>query len=68
MADEGKGPRPNDTHEAEYSEAPHDPRLIPGGARGAHVDVGMSSIDRDHVPSQAVRPTVEHFGDSPRSE
>ena len=68
MADEGKGPRPNDTVETEYSEAPHDPRLIPGGARGAHVDVGMSSMDREQVPSQAERPKVEDFGDSPKSE
>ena len=68
MADEGKGPRANDTHEAEYSVAPHDPRLIPGGAKGAHVDVGMSSMDRDQVPSEALRPRVEQFGDSEKSE
>jgi hypothetical protein len=68
MADEGKGPRPSDTHEAEFSEAPHDPRLIPGGATGAHVDVGMSSMDRAQVPSEALPPKMEHFGDSPKSE
>ena len=68
MADEGKGPMPNDPDDAEHSEAPHDPRLIPGGARGAHVDVGMSSMDRDQVPSKALPPRVEDFGDSPKSE
>jgi hypothetical protein len=68
MSDDGKGPRPNDTHEKEYEEAPSDPRLIPGGAKGAPVDVGMSGMDRDDVPSEALPPRVEHFGDSPRSE
>ena len=28
---------------------PADPRLIPGGAHGAHVDPGMTSIDPDTV-------------------
>jgi hypothetical protein len=34
----------------ERHEHPSDPRLHPGGARGAKVDPGMSSLDRDaHV-------------------
>lgn len=30
---------------------PSDPRLKPGGAHGAPVDPGMSSLDRDETPS-----------------
>jgi len=38
---------------------PSDSRLKPGGARGAAVDPGMSSLDRDIPP---------HRGESPRQQ
>ena len=60
------GPGTNDTSEYAPSKAPdtrehaeernqdaHDSRLIPGGAHGSPVSVGMDSLDRSTVPSGA---------------
>jgi hypothetical protein len=33
-----------------------DRRLIPGGAMGSPAEVGMSGMDREQVPSKALRP------------
>ena len=81
MADESrKGPGTDDTTEYSASKAPetkraaeneeptHDARLTPGGATGAPVEIGMSAMDHEQVPSEALPPRVEQFGDSPRSE
>ena len=38
---------PETRREAEEANGPSDMRLIPGGARGAAFDVGMSGIDPD---------------------
>jgi hypothetical protein len=73
-------PRTPDTSEHSASKAPEtqaaaeeretqpDPRLIPGGAHGAHVDVGMSAMDRDRVPNHADNPGLTNYGDSPTEE
>ena len=42
---------PETRQEAEEQNGPSDTRLLPGGARGAAVDVGMSSLDRDTAVS-----------------
>jgi hypothetical protein len=81
MADEPrKGPGTDDTSEYSASKAPEtkreaeeretttDTRLLPGGARGAHADVGMSAMDHADVPSEALRPRTELFGDSVRRD
>lgn len=39
-----------------------DPRLLPGGARAATADVGMSGIDRAAIPSEADAPRQTDFG------
>lgn len=41
---------------------PSDPRLIPGGALGAPMDTGMSSLDRDNLPGGARNPGQQDFG------
>jgi hypothetical protein len=33
------------------ADSPPDPRLHPGGAHGAHVDPGMSSLHEEDLPS-----------------
>jgi hypothetical protein len=54
---------PETAKAAEGHEAPGgDSRLWPGGAHGTAVDPGMSSLDRDAVPSGAVRPGEQDFG------
>jgi hypothetical protein len=70
-------PRTPDTSEHSASKAPEtqtyaeerDPyadwRLIPGGAHGAHTEIGMSAMDRDQVPSGAEDPRQTLYGDSP---
>lgn len=80
MADEHrdrKGPDTGDTTEYSASKAPEirreaeerqgaaDARLIPGGARGARVEVGMSAMDRGDVPSEATNPGLSNYGTSP---
>ena len=47
---------------------PSDPRLRPGGARGAPVDTGMSSLDRDVTISGGRSPGQEDYGRSPGPE
>ena len=47
---------------------PSDPRLQPGGAHGAPVDTGMSSLDRDEAISGARSPGQEDYGRSPGPE
>lgn len=39
-----------------------DARLLPGGARGSDADPGMSSLDRNAVPSEAAPPRMTDFG------
>lgn len=70
-------PRKDDTAEYSASKAPEtrqhaeerdahvDPRLIPGGAHGSHADVGMSGMDRETVPSRALKPEERDYGRSP---
>jgi hypothetical protein len=45
-----------------------DPRLKPGGARGAKVPIGMPELDRDTVPNGATDPGETRYGDRPRSD
>ena len=66
MADEPRNDESKPT--ADEPATPTDTRLLPGGARGAHAAVGMSAMDHDQVPSEALPPRVEAFGDSPKSE
>jgi hypothetical protein len=42
-----------------------DPRLIPGGARGTDVELGMSAMDRSDVPSGAQKPDQLDVRDTP---
>ena len=66
MADETKEPRRGPSDATDYSSTkapetqaaaegatphPSDPRLQPGGAHGATVDPGMSSLHEETVPS-----------------
>ena len=46
----------------EHHPYPSDPRLIPGGAHGAAVDPGMSSLDRDITPSASESPRQQDIG------
>ena len=45
-----------------------DPSLIPGGPSGAPVDVGMSELHREDVPSQAHDLGATEYGDNPARE
>jgi len=42
--------------------------LKPGGAHGAPVDVGMSELHREDIPSQADDLDRSHTGDRPAGE
>jgi hypothetical protein len=42
--------------------------LKPGGAHGANAPVGMSEIDLRTIPSRAVDPALEDFGDTRDNE
>jgi hypothetical protein len=56
---------PETRREAEEQEPqPSDMRLIPGGARGAHWDPGMSSLDRDIAISGGYSTGQTRYGDS----
>jgi hypothetical protein len=44
---------------------PSDWRLVPGGALGAPVDTGMSSLDRDVAIGGAEKPGLVDYGESP---
>ena len=57
---------PETRSEAEEHETTPDARLIPGGAQGTPADVGMSSMDREDVPSRAAKPDQLKTGDSPK--
>jgi hypothetical protein len=70
------GPGTDDTTEYAPSKAPEirehaeerspdavtDARLIPGSAHGSPSDVGMSSLDRASVPSEAAPPEQTDYG------
>jgi hypothetical protein len=52
-----------ETREAVESREPSgDPRLIPGGPTGSKEEVGMSGMDREQVPSKALRPDELDMG------
>ena len=55
---------PETRREAEEQNGPSDSRLKPGGARGADMDVGMSSLDRDSAVSGGDSNRQEHFGET----
>ena len=44
---------PDTREHAEEAATERDNRLMPGGAHGTDADPGMSSLDRDEVPSGA---------------
>jgi hypothetical protein len=56
---------PETRREADERESARDPRLIPGGRRGSGAAIGISAMSRDQVPSGALRPEQEDFGQSP---
>jgi hypothetical protein len=57
---------PETKKQSEEQEAPlSDPRLHPGGAHGAPVDTGMSSLDRDQAISGGRSFGQQDFGRSP---
>lgn len=58
--------KPGAETEEQYP-CPSDSRLIPGGAHGAAVDPGMSSLDRDTLPGHGERPRQQDIG-STRNE
>ena len=45
-----------------------DPSLRPGGPNGAPMDVGMSELRREDVPSQAEDLGLTQYGDDPARE
>jgi hypothetical protein len=51
-----------ETETGEQHPYPSDSRLIPGGARGAAVDPGMSSLDRDTLPGRGESPRQQDIG------
>jgi hypothetical protein len=53
---------PDTRQHAEERETVIDERLLPGGAHGAAVDVGMSGIDRAAIPTGADSPRQTDFG------
>ena len=55
---------PENREHVESRAAPRSSTLIPGGARGAAADVGMSGVDRNTIPSRAVDPGLARFGDT----
>ena len=55
---------PENREHVESEAAPTSSTLTPGGARGAAADVGMSGVDRNTIPSRAVDPGLEHFGNT----
>lgn len=57
-----KAPETRAAREEPASEEPHDYRLIPGGARGATAEQGMSALDREDVPNHAEAPRLTDFG------
>ena len=68
-ADYSSTKAPETRTEAE-EEHPHpsDPRLIPGGERGATADPGMSSLDRDTTIGGAQSPGQQEFGSTEDAE
>lgn len=79
--DTSKGRGPSDATEYSSSKAPEtrkeaeeqhphssDPRLLPGGAHGAPVDPGMSSLDRADAISGGRSSGQEDYGRSPGAE
>ena len=81
MADEGAQKNPDggkaDTTDYSASKAPEtraegeerestpDERLLPGGAQGSPVSVGMPAMDRADVPSGAAKPEELDMGKPP---
>ena len=57
---------PETRAEAEEDAGQSDPRLQPGGPRGARADVGMSGVDRDATISGGESTGQEQFGEVPR--
>lgn len=74
-----KGVGTNDTTEYSASKAPptkkeaeepnpySDMRLIPGGAMGAPIQIGISAMVRSEVPSGALELGQTRYGDSPEA-
>ena len=77
-SDRDKSAGPNDRTEYSSSKAPEtqaeaeektpysDMRLIPGGRLGAPIEIGMSAMNRDDVPSGARELGQVRYGDSPK--
>jgi hypothetical protein len=59
---------PETRREAEEHNGPSDSRLKPGGARGAEMDVGMSSLDRGAAVSGGDSNRQEHFGETSKEK
>jgi len=53
---------PDTAQPAEEKKSQGDPRLHPGGAQGSPASPGMDGLDRDTVPSGAVRPEQLDYG------
>ena len=59
---------PENREHVESDAPPQRTTLKPGGAHGATVPVGMSDIDLRTIPSRAVDPMLEDFGDTRDNE
>ena len=55
---------PENREHVESEAAPTASTLKPGGSHGAAADVGMSGIDLNSIPSRAVDPGFELFGNT----
>jgi hypothetical protein len=58
---------PENKEHVESSSPTGDHRLLPGGAHGARVPIGMSELDHAQVPSGASDLDLIHFGEEPAS-
>jgi hypothetical protein len=59
---------PETRQEAEERTSYSDTRLIPGGARGADAEIGLTSLSEKDVPSKAHKPAQLDVRDAPDDE
>ena len=56
---------PETRKEAEEKETVPDTRLKPGGALGSPTPIGMDALHRDDVPSEARKPGLTRYDQTP---
>lgn len=63
--DDSASNAPETQVEAEEKVSTRDMRLLPGGSLRAQAEIGMSALDRDEVPNEALPTGQTRYGDSP---